>query len=116
MVHRLALGQWSYLALLGGCLAVTFPLEFFYGFRLWRNPRRLAKAVLPGAAIFSIWDIFAIERAHWTFSDRYTTGWILPGGMPFEELIFFIVIPTAGIAGFEAVTASLARRERSPRA
>ncbi len=102
--------HWQYLALLLGCVAVTVPLEFVYGFRVWRAPKRLAKAIVPTVAVFTAWDVFAISRGHWTFSDKYTVGVDFPGGFPIEELLFFIVIPAAAISGFEAVRAGLARR------
>lgn len=102
--------QFHYFAVLGVCLAATLPLEFIYGFKVWRNPRRLAKALTPGFIIFAGWDAAAIAGGHWTFSDRYTTGWDLFGGFfPVEELLFFIVVPAAAISGFEAVRCSLRR-------
>ena len=58
---------------------------------------------MPVVLIFSIWDVLAIAREHWTYSERYTTGWLLPGDLPVEELAFFVVIPTCGLLTLEAV-------------
>lgn len=101
--------HFQYFGLLVGCLVVTVPLEFIYGFRLWRRPLRLVRAVLPGVILFTIWDVFAISRGHWRFNSAYVTGGRLPGGVPVEEFTFFVVVPVAAIAGFEAVRAGLAR-------
>lgn len=105
--------QFQYLGLLVGCMAVTIPLEFFYGFRVWRAPKRLVRVIAPGFVIFVIWDLIAIARGHWWFSDRYMTGLVTPGGIPVEELAFFVVIPAAAISGYEAVRHSLRGSSRA---
>jgi lycopene cyclase domain-containing protein len=99
----------TYLVLLLGCVAVTFPLELIYGFRVWRDPKRLLRAVVPGFALFVVWDIYAVEREHWWYNPDYLVG-VDIGPLPLEELLFFLVIPTAAISGYEAVCASLRRR------
>ena len=52
--------QFEYLLVLAGCLAITAPLEFF-GARVYRRPVRLARAVLPVAPVFLVWD-FQLSR------------------------------------------------------
>lgn len=96
--------RYQYLLVMLGCLLATLPLELVIGARVWRRPRRLAASVLPVAAMFVVWDLIAIERGHWMFSGRYTTGWVLPGGLPVEELVFFLVIPVCGLLTYEAVS------------
>nr|MDQ6927903.1 lycopene cyclase domain-containing protein [Actinomycetota bacterium] len=49
------------------------------------------------------WDIVAIARNHWTFNSRYVTGARLPGDLPIEELVFFIVIPICSLLTYETV-------------
>jgi lycopene cyclase domain-containing protein len=98
-----------------GCLLATLPLELVIGARVWRRPRRLATSVLPVVALFVVWDLVAIERGHWMFSERYTTGWVLPGGLPVEELVFFLVIPVCGLLTYEAVSILWPGRRRSGR-
>jgi lycopene cyclase domain-containing protein len=95
--------QYQYLLLMGACVAITLPLEFVFGARVWRRPRRLLVALVPTVLLFSAWDIAAIARDHWSYSDRYTTGWRLPGQLPVEELVFFVVIPVCGLLTLEAV-------------
>jgi lycopene beta-cyclase len=93
----------QYLVLLGGCLLVTLPLEFAFGARVWRRPRRLAMALLPVVVVFVVWDVVAIARDHWSYAARYVTGIELPGALPIEELAFFVVIPICGLLTLEAV-------------
>ncbi|MGB8021923.1 MAG: lycopene cyclase domain-containing protein [Candidatus Nanopelagicales bacterium] len=97
------LGHGEYLALMLGCLLATLPLEFVLGARVYRRPRRLALAVLPVATVFVVWDLVAIRREHWWFDPGSTTGVVLPGGLPLEELVFFVVIPACAVLTYEAV-------------
>lgn len=106
--------RFQYLLLLGGCLLLTLPLEFLFGARVWRRPRRLVKALLPGLVVFGAWDIWATAEGHWSFSPRLTTGWRLPLGLPIEEVVFFIAIPICALLTFEAVRNVLSGNVRLP--
>ena len=101
----------EYLLLMAACLAITLPLEFVLRARVYRRPRRLLLALLPLLLIFSIWDAIAIARGHWDYSPAHTTGWLLPFGIPVEEVVFFIVIPRCGLLTYEAVGHVLAGRK-----
>lgn len=103
------MSHFQYLALLVGCLVVTVPLEFAYGFRVWRNPQRLARVLVPGLVIFMLWDAAAIHRGHWTYNDHYLSD-VRFGSLPLEEALFFVIVPTAAISGYEAVRAGLRNR------
>lgn len=92
-----------YLALLAGCLLGTAPLEILLGARVYARWRRLGLALVPTVAIFVIWDLYAISRDQWTYDSRYLTGVLLPGSLPIEELLFFVVVPTCAILTLEAV-------------
>lgn len=108
--------RYQYLLLMAACLVLTLPLEWALGARVYRRPRRLLAAVLPAVAAFLVWDLVAIDRGHWTFSPRYTTGWLLPGGIPVEELAFFVVIPICALLTFEAVQTLWPSRSADDRA
>ena len=103
------LDRFQYLLLMAACLAITLPLEFVLGARVWRRPRRLLAAMALPLAVFVLWDVIAINRDHWTFNPRYVTGWELPFHLPVEELVFFVVIPICGLLTFEAVRRILTR-------
>ncbi len=101
--------RFEYLALLGVCLGVTLPLEFVFRARVYRRPRRVVRAMAVPVAVFVVWDLIAIARGHWTFTERYVTGWELPGDLPVEELAFFLVIPVCALLTFEASRRTLKR-------
>ncbi len=109
--------RFEYLLLMAACLAVTLPLEFWLRARVYRRPLRLAIALLPAFAVFYLWDVVAISRGHWTYSPEHTTGWLLPGSVPVEEVVFFVVIPLCALLTYEAVGTVLkglaARRTRA---
>lgn len=92
-----------YLALLAGCLLGTAPLEIVLGTRVYARWRRLGLALLPTVVVFVAWDLYAIARDQWTYDSRYLTGVLLPGRLPIEELLFFLVVPTCAILTLEAV-------------
>ena len=98
--------KWQYLLLLGGCLLITLPLEFF-GEGVYRQPGRLLRALAPVVAVFLIWDAIAIAADVWHYNPRYVSGINVPF-MPLEELLFFIVIPICGLLTFNAVNGVLA--------
>jgi lycopene cyclase domain-containing protein len=95
--------RWQYVLLMAACLVLTLPLELVLGARVWRQPRRLALALAPAAAVFVAWDLWATARGTWGFAERYTVGVTLPGGMAIEELLFFTAIPICGLLTLEAV-------------
>ena len=99
----------AYLSVLVGCLAAAFWLEPVLRVNVLRRWRRLLLTVLPVAAIFVLWDLGAIAAGHWTFDPAQTTGVLLPGGLPLDEVLFFLVVPVCAILAFEAVRAVLRR-------
>jgi lycopene cyclase domain-containing protein len=104
-----AVDRYQYLLLMAACLIVTLPLEFVFGARVWRRPRRLLVALVPTILVFAIWDIVAIAHGNWSFNPTYVTGRQLPGNLPVEEVVFFIVIPICGLLTLEAVRRILER-------
>jgi lycopene cyclase domain-containing protein len=92
----------QYLIVMAACVLVTLPLELA-GARVYRRPRWIAKAVLPVAAVFLVWDAIAIAAEVWDYNARYVTGIVLPFGIPLEELVFFLVIPLCALLTYETV-------------
>ncbi len=90
----------TYLAILAACVVGTLPLEFLFHTRVYARWRRLV-------AVFGGWDVAAIAAGHWTYDERYLIGVTLPGRLPLEELLFFLVIPTCSILTLEAVRARM---------
>ena len=97
----------TYLAVLAACLLGTAPLELVLHVGVYAQGRRLAATLVPAVVLFGAWDIYAIHRRMWSYDPRYVVGVTLPGRLPLEELLFFLVIPVCAVLTFEAV---LARR------
>lgn len=100
---------YQYLLLMAACLLITLPLELVLGARVWRRPRRLLLTLLPIVVIYSVWDVAMIAGGSWSYSERFTTGLLLPFDMPVEELVFFVVVPICGLLTYGAVGAVLER-------
>jgi lycopene cyclase domain-containing protein len=105
-------GAVTYLAVLGGCLVSALWLEPVLRVGVLRQWRRLALTLALVAAAFLAWDLAAVAAGHWSFDDRQTIGVWLPGGLPLEEALFFVVVPLCAVLGFEAVRTVLARLAR----
>jgi lycopene cyclase domain-containing protein len=103
--------HYQYLMVLGGCLAVTLPLEVVAGARVYRRARRAARALLWGATPFVAGDAAASLDHLWSYNPRYVTGWRPAFGLPVEEYLFFLVVPLCALLTFDAVEHLLARRE-----
>lgn len=108
------MGKLEYLAVLGACVLVTLPLELA-GARVYRRPRRLARALVPVALVFLVWDALAIAGGVWNYAPESLTGVEAPFGVPLEEVLFFVVIPICGLLTYEAVGLTLAAVRRRTR-
>ncbi len=96
------MGPWRYLAILAAAAAITLPLEFVLGARVYRRPRRLLITLLPVIVVFGGWDLIAVARGDWWFASRYTIG-LHVLGLPIEEWLFFAVIPVCALLTFEVL-------------
>lgn len=86
--------KWLYAYLLAftGIFPVLFgfiPKPDFYS-----QIPRLLLANLPVTLFFIGWDIYFTHQGVWGFSDTYTTGFLIQD-LPWEECLFFIIIPAA---------------------
>ena len=95
----------TYGAMLVFVLVATLPLEVLLGIRVYARARRLALVVLCAGLPFALWDVAATHAGHWRFDTTQTLGVVLPGGLPLEEWMFFVVVPLASVMTLEAVRA-----------
>ena len=95
--------QWTYFAVLLVIVVGSGWLEFVLRTRVARRWRRWLLAIAPAFVIFVAWDLYAIAADHWHFDPDQVVGVTFPGGIPLEELVFFVVVPTAAILTMEAV-------------
>lgn len=106
--------HFQYLLLMAGCVVLTLPLEVVLGARVWRRPRRLVATLVGPVVVFSAWDVAAIADHWWHYARRYVTGVDLPGRLPVEEVVFFVVVPVCALLTFEVVSAALAAPAGTP--
>jgi lycopene cyclase domain-containing protein len=99
----------GYVFVLAGCLAAAIWLEPLLKVNVLRRWRRLLLTLVPVVIVFVLWDLGAIAAGHWTFDQAQMTGIVLPGGLPLDEVLFFVVVPICAILGFEATRAVLRR-------
>jgi lycopene cyclase domain-containing protein len=99
----------AYLFVLAGCLAAALWLEPVLRVNVLRRWRRLLLTLLPVVVVFVLWDLAAIAAGHWSFDPEQTTGILLPGGLPIDEVLFFVAVPICAVLGFEATRAVLRR-------
>ena len=93
----------AYLGVLVFIMLATGWLEIVLRTRVYRRWIRLLLSLMVPVTVFVIWDLYAIAEGHWGFDPDTTTGILLPGALPIEELLFFVVIPIASILSLEAV-------------
>jgi lycopene cyclase domain-containing protein len=94
----------SYVAVLVFCVLGTVWLEVLWpGVRVYRRAARLIKTLACVVPVFVVWDLYALSRHQWRIDPDQSLDVILPGGLPLEELLFFIVVPIAAVYALEAV-------------
>lgn len=95
--------RFGYLGVLLFILAGCLWLEVALRTRVLRRWRRLLLALVLPVAAFTCWDAYAIAQGHWWFDTDRILGVWLPGAVPVDELLFFLLIPLASILTLEAV-------------
>jgi lycopene cyclase domain-containing protein len=95
----------TYVAMLVFVVAATLPLEIMLRTRVYARLRRLELTLLCVVPLFVVWDVLAVRAGHWSFDLRQTLGVVLPGDLPLEEWLFFLVVPVASVLTLEAVRA-----------
>jgi lycopene cyclase domain-containing protein len=105
-------GHITYLAVLLGCLAGALWLEPALRIGVLRRWRRLLLTLVPVGLVFVAWDAAAIAAGHWDYDPAQLVGITLPGRLPLEELLFFLVVPVCAILAFEAVRTVLSTMDK----
>lgn len=93
----------SYLFVLLGCLICVAPLAVVVRHAVLGAPLRLGRTLLVTFAVFTGWDLYAIHAHQWHYAPATTTGVLVPGRLPLEEALFFLVVPLCIILTFETV-------------
>jgi lycopene cyclase domain-containing protein len=97
------MSRFAYVGVLALVLVGTGWLEVLLRARVYARWRRLAMTLVPVVVVFCLWDLYAVAAGHWTFDVERTLGVVLPGGLPLDEVLFFVVVPVASLLTLEAV-------------
>jgi lycopene cyclase domain-containing protein len=93
----------SYVGVLVFVLVASLWLEVVLRTRVLARWRRLLLVLAVVVWPFLLWDAYAIAQGHWWFDTARILGIYLPGEVPIDELLFFLVIPLASVLTVEAV-------------
>lgn len=69
-------------------------ISIFSDVKTYKNWRGLLAGFLLVSLPFILWDVWAAAAGHWFFSDQYIYEFRI-GGVPLEELLFFVTVPFA---------------------
>ena len=84
--------SWNYLGIiLTWALPAIFPQFLFGADLLWHYRRLLFRAIVPLGVYLSLADIIALHATTWSISSSQTTGVVLFGILPLEEVVFFFI-------------------------
>jgi len=93
----------AYVGVLVFVLVGSLWLEVVLRTRVFARLPRLLLVLALVIWPFLLWDAYAIAQGHWWFDTERILGVYLPGEIPLDELLFFLVIPIASILTLEAV-------------
>ena len=98
--------NFTYLLLLLGTIAVPLAYSFEKQIQFYTRLKYLLPAILFSGAVFILWDLRFEELGIWNFNPRYITGiYIL--NLPFEEWMFFLIIPYSCVFVYEVLNLKL---------
>jgi lycopene cyclase domain-containing protein len=87
-------------------LAAAFIIPFIYSFSrkldFYKYPLKILFALGIPFSVFMVWDWGAVLRGHWSFNEKYITGFKIIN-LPVEEILFFIVVPFCALFTWEVV-------------
>jgi lycopene cyclase domain-containing protein len=95
--------NFAYVGVLVFVLVGSLWLEIVLRTHVFARWRRLLLVLAVVVWPFLLWDAYAIGQGHWWFDTDRILGIYLPGEIPLDELLFFLVIPLASILTLEAV-------------
>ncbi|CAB5241355.1 unannotated protein [freshwater metagenome] len=88
-----AMEQFSYLAVLGVIAICAIGVNFAFALKISQFWRTFLKVDLTILVIYVAWDVWAVSKGSWRFDPSQIIGIFIPGHLPIEELLFFILVP-----------------------
>ncbi|MCS7248833.1 MAG: lycopene cyclase domain-containing protein [Anaerolineales bacterium] len=102
--------RWTYLSIiLFWALPAMFPQFLIGADILWHYRRLAGLGILVPGAYLSAMDIVALSASTWSISPQHTTGLLLFGILPVEEVLFFFITNVLIIFGMTLMLSNLCR-------
>jgi lycopene cyclase domain-containing protein len=84
--------SWNYLGIIFfWALAAIFPQFLFGADILWHHRKLVFWTIVPPGIYLSLVDIVALKGTTWSISKSQTTGLLIFGILPLEEIVFFFI-------------------------
>lgn len=103
--------QWTYLLLDILCIAGPLALSFDKKVAFYKKWRFVGWSIFAASSLFIIWDIIFTKLGIWKFNPDYVYPFRI-GGLPFEEILFFVVVPYASVFIYECLKVYFPNMER----
>lgn len=88
--------MYLYLLLNIGSFSIPFLYSFHKKMNFIQQWKSLFASILIVGVLFVIWDVIFTSQGVWGFNNKYHLPFTI-GGLPIEEILFFICIPYASI-------------------
>ena len=86
------MSRFEYFAILLSWLIVSAAIQYKYQIKLYKDMKHILVTVVFFVVVDLFWDVIGVARGHWTFQSENLMG-IRLGILPFEELLFMLVVP-----------------------
>ena len=85
-------------------IIVLVPLALVFDRRIqyYKKIPAVMISVFIIGGFFVVWDVLATLSGYWAFNDQYVMGFSF-GGLPVEEILFFVAIPFSCLFIYETV-------------
>ncbi|MDR4987966.1 MAG: lycopene cyclase domain-containing protein [Bacteroidales bacterium] len=94
--------KWTYALLLIGSISIPMIRSFESRVQFYRQWKALFAGIFVMMLVFIPWDIIFTHHGIWSFNHDFVLGWYILG-LPFEEWLFFIVIPYCVMFTYEVL-------------
>ena len=87
------------------CVAIcAFGVNLAFRLKISKSWRTFLKVDICVLVIYVAWDIWAVHKKNWRFDPSQILGLKVFGGLPIEEILFFIIVPLMTVLTYLALT------------
>ena len=102
--------QYSFVLIFVALCAIF--VNTFFKLRISSQLKTFLKVDAVVLAIYLTWDAWAIHKRNWSFDPDQISKISLPGGIPLEEVAFFVIVPLMTILTYLALFKIVSRFKR----